>query len=305
MKKHMIPLTVLLSASLLCLCACGSSSAETDDKPEETAETVPEESAEPEEDVLAQPVELTFGVRGMGERYYLYDALVSPLAEKNVNLEMNGVSDTYMLFGNYDVFDGPGKLQAQDILNKNLSETNFRPIAYTFVTKYSICSASLTSLDELKAGSKIAVPMEYTRGSSITWRILEILEEAGLIKAKSKDQVQDTEPGFSKFIEENIKGVEIIDTIPSFDVRTNLSQFDAVVLDADYDNVLLEDPTAENPDYWEAIYAKADLLKDPETVKALKMLVDEYHTEKSITYIQANMPGLYPAGWDVDLLAQY
>ena len=126
--------------------------------------------------------------------------------------------------------------------NKN-QNAGFTYLADSIISPMGVYSSKLKNVDELKEGSKVAIPVETSNNS----RALYILEAAGVIKIK-KDAgdfitVDD--------IEENPKNLEFIE-LPADQVSRALEDVDIALINSDMameaglipteDSIFLEDP---------------------------------------------------------------
>ncbi len=153
-----------------------------------------------------------------------------------------------------------------------------------------VYSSKLKSVDELKEGDKVAIPVETSNNS----RALYILEAAGVIKIK-KDAgdfitVDD--------IEENPKNLEFIE-LPADQVSRALEDVDIALINSDMameaglipteDSIFLEDPENERSKNFINVIAVKEENKDNEDIK--NFIENYYLTDQTKKIIEEEYKG--------------
>lgn len=153
-----------------------------------------------------------------------------------------------------------------------------------------VYSSKLKNVDELKEGSKVAIPVETSNNS----RALYILEAAGVIKIK-KDAgdfitIDD--------IEENPKNLEFIE-LPADQVSRALEDVDIALINSDMameagliptqDSIFLEDPENERSKNFINVIAVKEENKDNEDIK--NFIENYYLTDQTKKIIEEEYKG--------------
>lgn len=175
------------------------------------------------------------------------------------------------------------------------------PVGYMNFTPINLCSEKISSVDELAEGSVITVPRDFDfMNMSYLIRSLDLLEKAGLITLKNQSELTDEEPyGLNRFIKENPKGITL-NRLSVEEIMNDTSAYDAFILPGETNgNILFEDPHQSDPDYWEQIWVKKEMVSDPAMLDAIEKIVEAYQSEANLEYVEN------PVGWDVDLIGQY
>ena len=173
--------------------------------------------------------------------------------------------------------------------NKN-QNAGFTYLADSIISPMGVYSNKLKSVDELKEGSKVAIPVETSNNS----RALYILEAAGVIKIK-KDAgdfitVDD--------IEENPKNLEFIE-LPADQVSRALEDVDIALINSDMameaglipteDSIFLEDPENERSKNFINVIAVKEENKDNEDIK--NFIENYYLTDQTKKIIEEEYKG--------------
>ena len=173
--------------------------------------------------------------------------------------------------------------------NKN-QNAGFTYLADSIISPMGVYSSKLKNVDELKEGSKVAIPVETSNNS----RALYILETAGVIKIK-KDAgdfitVDD--------IEENPKNLEFIE-LPADQVSRALEDVDIALINSDMameaglipteDSIFLEDPENERSKNFINVIAVKEENKDNEDIK--NFIENYYLTDQTKKIIEEEYKG--------------
>ncbi len=173
--------------------------------------------------------------------------------------------------------------------NKN-QNAGFTYLADSIISPMGVYSSKLKNVDELKEGSKVAIPVETSNNS----RALYILEAAGVIKIK-KDAgdfitVDD--------IEENPKNLEFVE-LPADQVSRALEDVDIALINSDMameaglipteDSIFLEDPENERSKNFINVIAVKEENKDNEDIK--NFIENYYLTDQTKKIIEEEYKG--------------
>ena len=173
--------------------------------------------------------------------------------------------------------------------NKN-QNAGFTYLADSIISPMGVYSSTLKNVDELKEGSKVAIPVETSNNS----RALYILEAAGVIKSK-KDAgdfitVDD--------IEENPKNLEFVE-LPADQVSRALEDVDIALINSDMameaglipteDSIFLEDPENERSKNFINVIAVKEENKDNEDIK--NFIENYYLTDQTKKIIEEEYKG--------------
>lgn len=173
--------------------------------------------------------------------------------------------------------------------NKN-QNAGFTYLADSIISPMGVYSSKLKNVDELKEGSKVAIPVETSNNS----RALYILEAAGVIKIK-KDAgdfitVDD--------IEENPKNLEFVE-LPADQVSRALEDVDIALINSDMameaglipteDSIFLEDPENERSKNFINVIAAKEENKDNEDIK--NFIENYYLTDQTKKIIEEEYKG--------------
>lgn len=175
-------------------------------------------------------------------------------------------------------------------------------IGNTFVFPLHLYSKTVGSVDEIKDGDKVAIPDDVTNGG----RALKVLEAAGLIKLRA-------DAGFNPTladIESYAKKIEIVQ-LAANNIPSILPDVAAGVVNGNYalDNdlqdqdIIFEDTSVDEKQYWNLIAARTDDLADPEKKETYRKVVEAFQSQGTLDVFQNTFNGFFVAeGWDEDLL---
>lgn len=252
----------------------------------------------------AERITVKMGVTGV-----IYEELYAPakakLAKEGIDLQIVQFSDyttpnAALADGDIDLNSFQHRIFfATELKSKGYKLTN---IANTFIQPLHLYSANLDSIDQLKAGDKVAIPDDVTNGG----RALKVLESAGLIEL-SKDA------GFNPTVEDitaNPLGIEIVqlaaNSIPSIlpDVAAGIVNGNyAIDNNLSHDDVIFGDANLDEEQYWNLTACRTEDLKDPEKVEVYRKVIDAYQSASTTDVYNNTYGGNFIAvGWDQDLL---
>ena len=173
--------------------------------------------------------------------------------------------------------------------NKN-QNAGFTYLSDSIISPMGVYSSKIKNVDELKEGSKVAIPVETSNNS----RALYILEAAGVIKIK-KDAgdfitIDD--------IEENPKKLEFIE-LPADQVSRALEDVHIALINSDMameaglipteDSIFLEDPENERSKNFINVIAVKEENKDNEDIK--NFIENYYLTDQTKKIIEEEYKG--------------
>lgn len=252
----------------------------------------------------AERVTVKMGVTGV-----IYEELYAPakakLAKEGIDLKIVQFSDyttpnAALADGDIDLNSFQHRIFfATELKSKGYELTN---IANTFIQPLHLYSANLDSIDQLKAGDKVAIPDDVTNGG----RALKVLESAGLI-GLSEDA------GFNPTVEDitaNPLGIQIVqlaaNNIPSIlpDVAAGIVNGNyAIDNNLSHDDVIFEDANLDEEQYWNLTACRAEDLKDPKKVELYRKVIEAYQSAGTTDVYNNTYGGNFIAvGWDQDLL---
>lgn len=252
----------------------------------------------------AERVTVKMGVTGV-----IYEELYAPakakLAKEGIDLKIVQFSDyttpnAALADGDIDLNSFQHRIFfATELKSKGYELTN---IANTFIQPLHLYSANLDSIDQLKAGDKVAIPDDVTNGG----RALKVLESAGLIELSE-------DAGFNPTVEDitaNPLGIQIVqlaaNNIPSIlpDVAAGIVNGNyAIDNNLSHDDVIFEDANLDEEQYWNLTACRAEDLKDPKKVKLYRKVIEAYQSAGTTDVYNNTYGGNFIAvGWDQDLL---
>ena len=252
----------------------------------------------------AERVTVKMGVTGV-----IYEELYAPakakLAKEGIDLKIVQFSDyttpnAALADGDIDLNSFQHRIFfATELKSKGYELTN---IANTFIQPLHLYSANLDSIDQLKAGDKVAIPDDVTNGG----RALKVLESAGLIELSE-------DAGFNPTVEDitaNPLGIQIVqlaaNNIPSIlpDVAAGIVNGNYVIdNNLSHDDVIFEDANLDEEQYWNLTACRAEDLKDPKKVELYRKVIEAYQSAGTTDVYNNTYGGNFIAvGWDQDLL---
>lgn len=177
-------------------------------------------------------------------------------------------------------------------------------IGNTFIIPLNLYSKNISSVDEIQAGDKIAIPDDVTNGG----RALKVLETAGLITLSEAAAFNPT----LEDITEYLVAIEITElaanTIPSAleDLTAGIINGNfALDFGLDTREAIYTDTVLEEVAYWNLIAARSADLEDEEILATYKRIVEVYQSSVTQEVFEETFYGYFvPQGWDEDLLAQ-
>lgn len=215
-----------------------------------------------------------------GDEHEIWDLVKDKLEKEDINLEIISFSD--YIRPNIALDEGEidiNAFQHHAYLENFNNERglNIVSIGDTVFAPMAIYPGSSKSLDELKAGSKIALPNDATN----LGRALILLQNAGIIKLKDDVGLLPT----LKDIVENTKDVEIIE-LTATQIPRSLQDVDVAVINSGVavnaglsptnDSLLMEDEDLETSKPYINLIAAKEENKDKELYKKV---VEAYQSE--------------------------
>jgi D-methionine transport system substrate-binding protein len=172
MNKKNVLLLSLATALTLSLAACGSSSTTQ-------ATTSAAASEAPVETEASEPIIVTVGVVGSNNQQW--DTVNEILAKDNIQVKLQefsayNIPNDALNAGEIDL----NAFQHKAYLNGEIADCGYdiTVLGDTLIAPLSVYSNTITSLDQLQQGDKIAVPSDATNEG----RCFKILESAGILE---------------------------------------------------------------------------------------------------------------------------
>lgn len=247
----------------------------------------------------------------MGVTGTIYEELYAPakkkLAAEGIDLEIVQFSDyttpnAALADGDIDLNSFQHRIFfATELEKKGYKLSN---IGNTFVQPMHLYSANVASVDEIADGAKVAIPDDVTNGG----RALKVLEAAGLI------QLSDA-AGFNPTVADitaNPRGIEIVQ-LAANNIPSVLPDVAAAVVNGNYaidnnlshDDIIFEDTSISDEQYWNLTAARTEDLKDPEKVEVYRKVIEAYQSADTEGVYDNTYGGNFIAvGWDQDLLSK-
>ena len=247
----------------------------------------------------------------MGVTGTIYEELYAPakkkLAAEGIDLEIVQFSDyttpnAALADGDIDLNSFQHRIFfATELEKKGYKLSN---IGNTFVQPMHLYSANVASVDEIADGAKVAIPDDVTNGG----RALKVLEAAGLI------QLSDA-AGFNPTVADptaNPRGIEIVQ-LAANNIPSVLPDVAAAVVNGNYaidnnlshDDIIFEDTSISDEQYWNLTAVRTEDLKDPEKVEVYRKVIEAYQSADTEGVYDNTYGGNFIAvGWDQDLLSK-
>lgn len=247
----------------------------------------------------------------MGVTGTIYEELYAPakkkLAAEGIDLEIVQFSDyttpnAALADGDIDLNSFQHRIFfATELEKKGYKLSN---IGNTFVQPMHLYSANVASVDEIADGAKVAIPDDVTNGG----RALKVLEAAGLI------QLSDA-AGFNPTVADitaNPRVIEIVQ-LAANNIPSVLPDVAAAVVNGNYaidnnlshDDIIFEDTSISDEQYWNLTAARTEDLKDPEKVEVYRKVIEAYQSADTEGVYDNTYGGNFIAvGWDQDLLSK-
>lgn len=247
----------------------------------------------------------------MGVTGTIYEELYAPAKKKfaaeGIDLEIVQFSDyttpnAALADGDIDLNSFQHRIFfATELEKKGYKLSN---IGNTFVQPMHLYSANVASVDEIADGAKVAIPDDVTNGG----RALKVLEAAGLI------QLSDA-AGFNPTVADiaaNPRGIEIVQ-LAANNIPSVLPDVAAAVVNGNYaidnnlshDDIIFEDTSISDEQYWNLTAARTEDLKDPEKVEVYRKVIEAYQSADTEGVYDNTYGGNFIAvGWDQDLLSK-
>lgn len=287
--------SILTLALVLVLAACGNNGANNGGSNagttnntsagENTSANTTEPATEP-----AETVKLVVGATVPHADILKF--IAPALKEEGIELEVREFSDYVQ--PNVQVFEGQldaNYFQHQPYLDDQNAQNGFDlvPVVGVHVEPFGAYSKTLTSIDELKDGARVAIPNDATNGG----RALLLLEKQGLIKLDEAAGISATK----KDITENPKNLTFIEVEAAILPR-QLEEVDLALINTNYaleadlnpttDALFIED---KDSPYTNLLVSRPDN-KDSEAIQKLAAALtsDEVRTFINDTYQGALVP---------------
>lgn len=247
----------------------------------------------------------------MGVTGTIYEELYAPakkkLAAEGIDLEIVQFSDyttpnAALADGDIDLNSFQHRIFfATELEKKGYKLSN---IGNTFVQPMHLYSANVASVDEIADGAKVAIPDDVTNGG----RALKVLEAAGLV------QLSDA-AGFNPTVADitaNPRGIEIVQ-LAANNIPSVLPDVAAAVVNGNYaidnnlshDDIIFEDTSISDEQYWNLTAARTEDLKDPGKVEVYRKVIEAYQSADTEGVYDNTYGGNFIAvGWDQDLLSK-
>ena len=286
-------------------------------------ETVSE--AESSSPILREPAVIRVGFFETPVNDGLWERLKEPLAARNIELEifhapvgtpiLSTFSDESL---HIDLCIGYSMESLSEGMLTSEYADKICPVGYTYLEPMNLYAWDHQSLADLPDHAVIALPNRQLA------RALSILESAGLITVKDTGTVLETtdlqnqeklQAYIAERIAENPKNLtfETYDLyfFDQFAVTLN-DGIDAAVLNKRHADQyrerilkeLFEDPLTYEPAI-PVILAHTEDTKDPEKLDLIEIVVETYQSQITADYLSSIRLISKPAGWDIDLIAQY
>ncbi len=207
----------------------------------------------------------------------------------------------------YPVFDPIDHLMHESSPDVSLCVSNsiqmqddaVSPVGYLTCTPINLFSSKYQSPEEIQKEDLVVL---YNMDVLKNPRVQTILEAAGLIRLKN---------GPSAELKED--EIEYLADIRSADdysaIMQSLPDFGAVLLPGTAKAIgmepIFEDPTAEKTEYWNALIARTEDLKDPAKLAVIEKIVNAFHSQYVLETMRMVDANFEPVGWDIDLISQY
>lgn len=219
--------SILTLALVLVLAACGNNGSNNTAAGNNTSagENTSTNTTEPATDT-AEPVKLVVGATVPHADILKF--IAPALEEEGVELEVREFSDYVQ--PNVQVYEGQldaNYFQHQPYLDDQNTQNSFDlvPVVGVHVEPFGAYSKTLTSIDELKDGARVAIPNDATNGG----RALLLLEKQGLIKLDEAAGIAATK----KDITENPKNLTFIEVEAAILPR-QLEEVDLALINTNY-----------------------------------------------------------------------
>ena len=267
-------LLVVATFSLFLLAACGNSQASSNN--EKTVK---------------------IGVTGSDNR--VLNAVAKKVKKEGINIKIVEFSDynqpnTALQQGEIDL-NAFQTVTFQNDWNKK-HHSNIVSIGSTVIAPMALFSKKVTNVNQIKEGSKIAVPNDATNEG----RALQLLESAGLIKL-DKSKIPNLKDITENKLDLKISALDAAQTAKSLDDVTASVVNSGVASDAKLNPkkaIYREKITAKSKPYVNIISANA---KDKNN-KTYKKIVEAYQTEDIAKEIQKDYNGYETAAWNYKVL---
>lgn len=237
------------------------------------------------------------GVTGSDHR--TLDAVAKKVKKEGINIKIVEFSDynqpnTALQQGEIDL-NAFQTVTFQNDWNKK-HHSNIVSIGSTVIAPMSLFSKKVTSVDQIKEGSKIAVPNDATNEG----RALQLLESAGLIKLDNS-KIPNLNDITENKLDLKISALDAAQTAKSLDEMTAAVVNSGVANDAKLNRkkaIYQEKVTAKSKPYVNIISAN----KKDKNNKTYKKIVKAYHSKDIAKEIKKDYNGYELPAWNYKIL---
>jgi len=248
----------------------------------------------------AQKEEIVVKVGTTSDEPRVWDAIQKKLESENIKIEIvnfaNGANPNQALAdGEVDI----NAFQHYAYLNKNKEDLklDLTAIGDTLIVPLNLFSKKIKSVDELKQGSKIAVPNDVTNEG----RALIVLKKAGIIELKSDAGQSPT----LKDIIVNKLNIQFVE-LPGAQIPRSIDDVDAAIINAGYavdsgldltkDAIFTDKVDIKNSDYKPFINIIVARTKDKDN-ETYKKVVAAYQSDEIGEVIKEVYKGAALPAW--------
>lgn len=235
----------------------------------------------------------------VGENNKHWEEAAKLLEKQGINIELVKFGDfnqpnQALEYGEIDL----NAFQHYAFLNNEIEEKGYKieAIGESIIAPLGLYSKTLTSIDELKDGDKVAIPNDTTNEG----RALKMLETAGLITVKEDAGYTPT----IKDIAENPKNIEFVEVEAAQTPRL-LDDVEAAIINGTHaidagfnikeDSIYLESPSSDSKNPFINVIVARTEDKDNEIYNKI---VDTFRSEEVKKVIDDEYKGAYIASWE-------
>ena len=283
MKKQLL---ILAAAAVFAsaLTGCGSSAPSAPAAQSSAAQSASAET----------PVTVKIGLTGTFNED-IWAPAAEELAAEGINLEF--VQFSNFSLPNQALVNGEIDLNAfqhHAFLNNEVTSNGYAitPIGDTYIVAMNVYSNSLSSLDELKDGDRIAVPNDATNEG----RALKLLESAGLLTI---DPAAGASPEISDITDYKVQ-VKFVEMDANL-VASALPDVAAAVINGNYaldsglkaDDAIFKETEYADDSYFGLIAARTEDAENP----VYQRIVEAYQSQKTIDVFNDEFAGFFVPAW--------
>ena len=287
MKKQLL-IRAAAAVFASALTGCGSSAASAP-AASSAAQSSAAQSASAE-----TPVTVKIGLTGTFNED-IWAPAAEELAAEGINLEF--VQFSNFSLPNQALVNGEIDLNAfqhHAFLNNEVTSNGYAitPIGDTYIVAMNVYSNSLSSLDELKDGDRIAVPNDATNEG----RALKLLESAGLLTI---DPAAGASPEISDITDYKVQ-VKFVEMDANL-VASALPDVAAAVINGNYaldsglkaDDAIFKETEYADDSYFGLIAARTEDAENP----VYQRIVEAYQSQKTIDVFNDEFAGFFVPAW--------